>query len=121
MLILSFWQFFKTKPLPCDPSSLPEYPPSKEIDAKLREEEARKYVLIITPFSDIVCTCSFGLALSFFWPRFQFLDLWYYDKKNDFVNFHYYTENTKRKFDKNLLLLQLDFDTILSHVVPVFA
>ncbi|GFP86397.1 probable serine/threonine-protein kinase at1g54610 [Phtheirospermum japonicum] len=34
--------FFKTKPLACDPSSLPKYPPSKEIDAKLREEEARR-------------------------------------------------------------------------------
>ncbi|KAL8511979.1 hypothetical protein ACS0TY_018441 [Phlomoides rotata] len=34
--------FFKTRPLACDPSSLPKYPPSKEIDAKLREEEARK-------------------------------------------------------------------------------
>jgi len=30
-------------PLPCDPSSLPKYPPSKEFDAKLREEEARRY------------------------------------------------------------------------------
>ncbi|KAL8507533.1 hypothetical protein ACS0TY_018179 [Phlomoides rotata] len=35
-------EFFKTRPLACDPSSLPKYPPSKEIDAKLREEEARK-------------------------------------------------------------------------------
>ncbi|KAH6827153.1 Protein kinase superfamily protein [Perilla frutescens var. hirtella] len=35
-------EFFKTKPLACDPSSLPKYPPSKEIDAKLREEEARR-------------------------------------------------------------------------------
>ncbi|BFG25186.1 hypothetical protein CerSpe_114600 [Prunus speciosa] len=35
-------EFFTTKPLPCDPSSLPKYPPSKEIDAKLREEEARR-------------------------------------------------------------------------------
>eukprot|EP00245_Coleochaete_scutata_P014763 TRINITY_DN6380_c0_g1_i1.p1 TRINITY_DN6380_c0_g1~~TRINITY_DN6380_c0_g1_i1.p1 ORF type:complete len:842 (-),score=166.79 TRINITY_DN6380_c0_g1_i1:259-2784(-) len=34
--------FFTTKPLPCDPSSLPEYPPSKEYDAKLRDEEARR-------------------------------------------------------------------------------
>ncbi|GAA0160969.1 non-receptor serine/threonine protein kinase [Lithospermum erythrorhizon] len=33
-------EFFKTKPLPCDPSSLPKYSPSKEFDAKLREEEA---------------------------------------------------------------------------------
>ncbi|XP_051125435.1 probable serine/threonine-protein kinase At1g54610 [Andrographis paniculata] len=35
-------EFFKTKPLACDPSSLPKYPPSKEIDAKLREEEGRR-------------------------------------------------------------------------------
>ncbi|KAI3457241.1 hypothetical protein Pfo_013904 [Paulownia fortunei] len=35
-------EFFKTTPLACDPSSLPKYPPSKEIDAKLREEEARR-------------------------------------------------------------------------------
>ncbi|KAL0306874.1 UNVERIFIED_CONTAM: putative serine/threonine-protein kinase [Sesamum radiatum] len=34
--------FFRTKPLASDPSSLPKYPPSKEIDAKLREEEARR-------------------------------------------------------------------------------
>lgn len=37
------FQFFTTKPLPCDPSSLPKYPPCKEIDAKLRDEEARRY------------------------------------------------------------------------------
>ncbi|KAL3647100.1 hypothetical protein CASFOL_008068 [Castilleja foliolosa] len=35
-------EFFETKPLACDPSSLPKYPPSKERDAKLREEEARR-------------------------------------------------------------------------------
>ncbi|KOM32804.1 hypothetical protein LR48_Vigan01g236000 [Vigna angularis] len=35
-------QFFSTKPLPCDPSSLPKYPPSKEFDAKVRDEEARR-------------------------------------------------------------------------------
>ncbi|XP_060175640.1 probable serine/threonine-protein kinase At1g09600 [Lycium barbarum] len=35
-------EFFNTKPLPCDPSSLPKYPPSKEYDAKIREEEARR-------------------------------------------------------------------------------
>ncbi|KAM3343518.1 putative serine/threonine-protein kinase [Capsicum galapagoense] len=35
-------EFFTTKPFACDPSSLPTYPPSKEIDAKLREEEARR-------------------------------------------------------------------------------
>ncbi|KAK6775969.1 hypothetical protein RDI58_026970 [Solanum bulbocastanum] len=35
-------EFFSTNPLPCDPSSLPKYPPSKEYDAKIREEEARR-------------------------------------------------------------------------------
>lgn len=35
-------EFFTTKPLPCDPSSLPIYPPSKELDAKMRDEEARR-------------------------------------------------------------------------------
>ncbi|XP_034675223.1 probable serine/threonine-protein kinase At1g09600 isoform X2 [Vitis riparia] len=35
-------EFFTTKPLPCDPSSFPKYVPSKEYDAKLRNEEARR-------------------------------------------------------------------------------
>ncbi|XAR55514.1 Cyclin-dependent kinase [Bertholletia excelsa] len=35
-------EYFTTKPLACDPSCLPKYPPSKEIDAKLRDEEARR-------------------------------------------------------------------------------
>ncbi|CAA6667772.1 unnamed protein product [Spirodela intermedia] len=35
-------EFFCTKPLACDPSSLPKYPPSKEFDAKLRDEELRR-------------------------------------------------------------------------------
>ncbi|XVF02007.1 hypothetical protein REPUB_Repub04eG0138900 [Reevesia pubescens] len=35
-------EFFTTQPLACDPLSLPKYPPSKEIDAKLRDEEARR-------------------------------------------------------------------------------
>jgi hypothetical protein len=39
-----FFQFFTTKPFACDPSSLPKYPPSKEFDAKLRDEEARRYI-----------------------------------------------------------------------------
>ncbi|XP_010556840.1 PREDICTED: probable serine/threonine-protein kinase At1g54610 [Tarenaya hassleriana] len=34
-------EYFKTEPFACDPSSLPKYPPSKEIDAKIRDE-ARK-------------------------------------------------------------------------------
>lgn len=35
-------KFFTTTPLPCDPSSLPKYTPSKEYDAKLREEQKRR-------------------------------------------------------------------------------
>ena len=41
-LIIFVSQFFTSLPLPCDPSSLPKYPPSKEFDAKLRDEEARR-------------------------------------------------------------------------------
>ncbi|KAD3641997.1 hypothetical protein R6Q59_004616 [Mikania micrantha] len=35
-------EFFTAKPHACDPSSLPQYPPSKEIDAKKREEEFKR-------------------------------------------------------------------------------
>ncbi|KAD7116793.1 hypothetical protein E3N88_04061 [Mikania micrantha] len=35
-------EYFKTKPYACEPSSLPKYPPNKEIDAKHREESGRK-------------------------------------------------------------------------------
>lgn len=35
-------EFFTKKPLPCDPSMLPKYPPSKEFDVKVRDEEARR-------------------------------------------------------------------------------
>ncbi|KAJ7523924.1 hypothetical protein O6H91_18G068500 [Diphasiastrum complanatum] len=35
-------EFFTTNPYACDPASLPQYPPSKELDAKLRDEEARR-------------------------------------------------------------------------------
>ncbi|TKY73351.1 serine/threonine-protein kinase [Spatholobus suberectus] len=35
-------EYFKTKPYACEPSSLPIYPPSKEIDAKHREESRKK-------------------------------------------------------------------------------
>ncbi|KAM3751357.1 hypothetical protein ACB098_04G102900 [Castanea mollissima] len=37
-------EYFTTKPYACDPSSLPIYPPSKEIDAKSREEARRKKI-----------------------------------------------------------------------------
>lgn len=36
-------EFFTSNPLPSDPSSLPKYPSSKEFDARLRDEEARKH------------------------------------------------------------------------------
>ncbi|MCD7456895.1 Cyclin-dependent kinase 12 [Datura stramonium] len=35
-------EYFNTKPYACDSSSLPKYPPNKEIDAKFREEVRRK-------------------------------------------------------------------------------
>ncbi|XP_021753672.1 probable serine/threonine-protein kinase At1g54610 [Chenopodium quinoa] len=35
-------EFFTSKPHACDPSTLPKYPPSKEIDARRREEEIRR-------------------------------------------------------------------------------
>ncbi|KAK4354241.1 hypothetical protein RND71_026435 [Anisodus tanguticus] len=35
-------EYFKAKPRACDPPSLPKYPPSKEIDAKHREDAKRK-------------------------------------------------------------------------------
>jgi hypothetical protein len=39
-------QFFTTEPFACEPSSLPKYPPSKEIDVKRRDEEARRFVTL---------------------------------------------------------------------------
>ncbi|KAL3374199.1 hypothetical protein AABB24_005919 [Solanum stoloniferum] len=35
-------EFLTTEPYPCEPSSLPKYPPSKELDVKLRDEAARR-------------------------------------------------------------------------------
>ncbi|WCJ36322.1 Protein kinase superfamily protein [Euphorbia peplus] len=35
-------EFFTTEPYACESSSFPKYPPSKEMDVKLREEEARR-------------------------------------------------------------------------------
>ncbi|XP_054806625.1 protein IMPAIRED IN BABA-INDUCED STERILITY 1 [Prosopis cineraria] len=37
-------EYFKTKPYACEPSSLPVYPPSKEIDVKQQEESRRKKI-----------------------------------------------------------------------------
>ena len=38
---------FSTEPLACDPSTLPKYPPTKEMDAKRRDDEARRSVASI--------------------------------------------------------------------------
>ncbi|XP_031105050.1 probable serine/threonine-protein kinase At1g54610 [Ipomoea triloba] len=35
-------EFFTTEPYACEPSSLPKYPPSKEMDVKLRDEAVRR-------------------------------------------------------------------------------
>ncbi|GMI95395.1 hypothetical protein like AT5G50860 [Hibiscus trionum] len=35
-------EFFTTEPYACEPSSLPKYSPSKEMDVKLRDEQARR-------------------------------------------------------------------------------
>ncbi|EEF32385.1 ATP binding protein, putative [Ricinus communis] len=35
-------QYFNTTPYACDPSSLPKYPPNKEMDAKYRDETRRR-------------------------------------------------------------------------------
>ncbi|KAL9255371.1 putative serine/threonine-protein kinase [Drosera capensis] len=45
-------EFFTTKPYACDPSCLPKYPPSKEMDAKVRDEEARRSKAAAKPNAD---------------------------------------------------------------------
>ncbi|KAL9259460.1 putative serine/threonine-protein kinase [Drosera capensis] len=45
-------EFFTTKPYACDPSCLPKYPPSKEMDAKVRDEEARRSKAAPKPKAD---------------------------------------------------------------------
>ncbi|KAJ0229343.1 Protein kinase superfamily protein [Hirschfeldia incana] len=39
-------EYFKTKPFACDPSCLPKYPPSKEIDANERDEAKRQQHMV---------------------------------------------------------------------------
>lgn len=39
------WQFFSSRPLACEPAELPKYPPSKEMDARVQDEETRRYML----------------------------------------------------------------------------
>lgn len=53
MLFASLLQFFTTKPYACEPSSLPKYPPSKEMDAKLRDEEARRWLKLLMTSHDL--------------------------------------------------------------------
>jgi serine/threonine protein kinase len=43
MSMLDICQFFTTDPLPCDPSRLPKFPPSKEFDLKRQNKEAARY------------------------------------------------------------------------------
>jgi len=45
-----FWQFFRTKPYACEPSSLPKHAPNKEMDAKLREDALRWEFLNLESF-----------------------------------------------------------------------
>ena len=52
LFLFFFGQFFTTKPYACEPSSLPKYPPSKEMDAKLRDEEARRWLTTVNLISD---------------------------------------------------------------------
>ncbi|PHU09901.1 putative serine/threonine-protein kinase [Capsicum chinense] len=46
-------EFFNTEPYACDPSSLPKYPPTKEMDAKRRDDEARRSALLT-----VVCSVN---------------------------------------------------------------
>ncbi|XP_042419869.1 probable serine/threonine-protein kinase At1g54610 isoform X2 [Zingiber officinale] len=45
-------EFFTTEPCACDPSSLPQYPPSKEMDAKLREKARRQSTVCRKGYSE---------------------------------------------------------------------
>ncbi|KAK0590029.1 hypothetical protein LWI29_021855 [Acer saccharum] len=43
---LCIGEFFTIEPYACEPSSLPKYPPNKEMDVKLRDEEARRFTFL---------------------------------------------------------------------------
>lgn len=58
-------QFFTTEPLACDPSSLPKYPPSKELNVKLRDEEARRYLYLYL----LLCVLWMLMLLISNWPH----------------------------------------------------
>ncbi|KAH1040580.1 hypothetical protein J1N35_042323 [Gossypium stocksii] len=51
-------EFFTTSPLPCDPSSLPKYPPSKEFDKVNGNDRARKATAIPAPDSNFELQAS---------------------------------------------------------------
>ncbi|XP_022970706.1 probable serine/threonine-protein kinase At1g54610 isoform X3 [Cucurbita maxima] len=61
-------EFFTTRPLPCDPSSLPKYPPSKEIDSKMREEEARRQRVVFGGKNRTIDSETKGLKQSWVVP-----------------------------------------------------
>lgn len=78
--LLLFWsiiqlllQFFTTKPYACEPSSLPKYPPSKEMDAKLRDEEARRWMILNT-LSFWFVFCSFYIFVLSFWESHDYMN-----------------------------------------------
>ncbi|TKY73694.1 serine/threonine-protein kinase [Spatholobus suberectus] len=47
--------FFTADPYACEPSSLPKYPPSKELDVKLRDEETRRQKALNGKASAVDC------------------------------------------------------------------
>jgi hypothetical protein len=61
-----YLQFFTTEPYACEPSSLPKYPPSKELDVKMRDEEARRssYFFFLLVFNFLIDS-SFSDVLHF--------------------------------------------------------
>ncbi|KAK0601337.1 hypothetical protein LWI29_023278 [Acer saccharum] len=46
VFISSYMYFFTIEPYACEPSCLPKYPPNKEMDVKLRDEEARRFTFL---------------------------------------------------------------------------
>ncbi|KAI9078704.1 hypothetical protein K1719_039347 [Acacia pycnantha] len=75
-------EFFTTEPYACDPSSLPKYPPSKEMDAKRRDDEVE-----YPPFysDDPMSTCR--KAHPFFrgveWDKLYQMEAAFIPKVND--------------------------------------
>lgn len=61
-------QFFTTEPFACDPASLPQYPPTKEMDAKRRDDEARRWKFLSQ-------LCILG-AIIILWKFLLLIDLY---------------------------------------------